>query len=270
MLSKISACLAMAVMPVALAELASLRGSAANESSADVPADVPADVAEFDGVDEMWPGSGVDGHGVLGNVTAVAEKEAAGCPHSDQIMKPSDTCAASENYGCAGCYLYRVCRGRTACVINGYMVVPGEPLRGMEDINGGNAGSYDFLFSVARSRCGSNSCVLITNPIHYRTQHQMHIHYRHYNGGGAALKKRLEAALCGTSGWKYFSECGSAKARLYDSMPGVFSAVAAAYGGGSLADVGITVWFTDACGGGQKTMILASTHCSIEHSISDR
>lgn len=188
----------------------------------------------------------------------------------NSVSDPSQSCASPLNSDSADCYLYHACQGRAACVINGYLVVPGAPLRGMEDINGANAAQWDFLFSVAQGQCGSPSCVIITNPVHHRTQHQMHLHYRQYNDGGAALKSRLEKALCGSSGWRPFSECGSAKARLFDSTPGVFSSVAAAYGGGSLAHVGITVWFTSACGGGLKTMILATTHCSIEHSISAR
>lgn len=192
------------------------------------------------------------------------------CHGSDKVVDASKTCAASENYHCGGCYIYRRCQHYSACHLNGYMIAPGKPLRGMEDIDGSNARSWDYLWSAARSRCGSNSCVLISNPIHFRTQHQMHLHYRHYNGGGAALKKRLESTVCGTSGWQPFNECGNAKAALFDHMPGVFSTVDQAYGGGNMANVGITVWFTSACGGGQKTMILAQTGCSIEHSISAR
>mmetsp|Transcript_25619 Transcript_25619/g.77332 ORF Transcript_25619/g.77332 Transcript_25619/m.77332 type:complete len:286 (+) Transcript_25619:78-935(+) len=168
------------------------------------------------------------------------------------------------------CALYRLCRHRRYCVVNGYMIVPGHSLPGMEAINGHTAGHWDFLWGAARSQCGSDSCVLITNPVGHRTQDQMHIHFRHYNGAGAALKGRLERAVCGKRGWRHFSECGSAKARLFSGMPGVFSTVAHAYGGGSLANVGITVWFTHRCGGGQKTIVLATTHCSIEHTISAR
>lgn len=167
------------------------------------------------------------------------------------------------------CYLFRACHGKHYCVINGYMIVPGRAVSGMESINGGNAGSLDFLMRAARGRCGSSSCVLITNPVGFRTQDQLHIHFRHYNGGGAGLKKRLEKSLCGSHGWKGFNECGSAKARLFSGFPGVFSSVASAYGGGSLANVGISVWFTSACGG-FKTIVLATTHCSIEHSVSSR
>lgn len=194
------------------------------------------------------------------------------CPHSDRVNEPSKTCADSRNYRCDGCYLYRACHSGSWCNLLGYMIVPGTALSGMESINWGTAGSYDYLWSIAKGKCGSTSCVLITNPKHHRTQHQLHIHYRHYNSGGASMKRRLERALCGTSGWRSFSECGSAKARIYDYFPGVFSAAMEAYGGyGDLANVGLSVWFTAACGGySQKTMILATTFCSIEHSISAR
>lgn len=168
------------------------------------------------------------------------------------------------------CALYRMCRHRRYCVVNGYLIVPGRSMPGMEAINSHTAGHWDFLWGAARSQCGSDSCVLITNPVGHRTQDQLHIHFRHYNGGGAALKGRLERAVCGKRGWRHFSECGSAKARLFSGMPGVFSTVAHAYGGGSLANVGITVWFTHRCGGRQKTIVLATTHCSIEHTISAR
>lgn len=167
------------------------------------------------------------------------------------------------------CYISRACHGPRYCVLGNYMIVPGFPCAGMEAINGGNAGKFDYLMGAAKSRCGSTSCVLITNPIHHRTQDQMHIHYRHYNGGGHHLKTQLEHKLCGTHGWQDFHKCGHAKARLYNGFPGVFSAVAGAYGGGSLANVGIAVFFTTKCGG-YKTIILATTHCSIEHSISSR
>jgi len=169
------------------------------------------------------------------------------------------------------CYLYTACQGRSYCVIGGYMIVPGRALAGMESIHGGNAHSLDYLFTAARNRCGDTHCVLITNPIHHRTQDQLHIHYRHYNGGGAALKGALERTLCHKGdGWHYFSKCGPAKARKFNYLPGVFSTVAGAYGGANLANVGITVWFTDACGQGRQTLVLATTHCSIEHAISAR
>ncbi|CAE8597689.1 unnamed protein product [Polarella glacialis] len=183
----------------------------------------------------------------------------------------SSSSALHAEADCRGhCALAHMCHGRSYCVIGGYMIVPGRDVAGMESINGGNAGSFNYLMGAARAHCGSTSCVLITNPVGFRSQDQLHIHFRHCNGGGAAMKHRLEKALCGTSGWHHFSACGGAKAQLFGGFPGVFSAVAGAYGGGSLANVGIAVFFTTACGGGMKTMVLATSHCSIEHSISSR
>jgi len=167
------------------------------------------------------------------------------------------------------CYLYQACRGPAYCQIAGYMIVPGHQVTGMENINGHSAGSFDYLMSAAKDRCSGPSCVLITNPVGHRTQSQFHIHYRHYNEGGAAVKRDLERALCGTSDWTTFWKCGAAKARIYDNYPAVFTEVARAYGGRSLGNIGVSVWFTTACGG-YKTMILATSYCSIEHSISAR
>jgi len=169
--------------------------------------------------------------------------------------------------GTKNCLLYRECQGPAFCVLHGYMIVPGFYAAGMESINAGNAASFDYLMAAAKDKCSSPSCVLITNPAHHRTQDQLHIHYRYMNfWGGRSLKRRLERELCGTWGWQHFSKCGDSKARLYDAFPGVFSEVAEAYPGPNLAHVGITVWFTQACGG-YKTMLLATTHCSIEHGI---
>mmetsp|Transcript_15016 Transcript_15016/g.41147 ORF Transcript_15016/g.41147 Transcript_15016/m.41147 type:complete len:295 (-) Transcript_15016:121-1005(-) len=172
------------------------------------------------------------------------------------------------------CLLYLSCFGRPYCVLGGYMVVPGKPVPGMESINSGNAKSFDYLMSVAHSMCSGTGCVLITNPVHHRTQDQLHIHFRQYNPKGASVKKRLESAVCAKGGWVPFDVgsdgCASGKARVFNFFPGVFSQVAAAYGGGNLANVGISVWSTTECGVGVKTIVLTTTHCSIEHTISER
>lgn len=167
------------------------------------------------------------------------------------------------------CGLYKHCRGRIYCVFGNYMVVPGRPCPGMEAINGGNAHNYDYLFGVARSLCGDPGCVLMTNPVGHRTQDQLHIHFRRFNKMGPSLKARLEDATCNAGGWVPFSPkccgCGHSKARAFRGYPRIFSEVASAFGGHSLASVGISVWF--GCG---KTIVLATTHCSIEHSVSVR
>mmetsp|Transcript_97939 Transcript_97939/g.255539 ORF Transcript_97939/g.255539 Transcript_97939/m.255539 type:complete len:294 (+) Transcript_97939:88-969(+) len=168
------------------------------------------------------------------------------------------------------CSLYKYCRGPRYCVMGGYMIVPGFYAAGMESINRGNAGSFDYLMYAAHDMCGGTSCVLVTNPVGFRTQNELHIHFRHLDNDGPNLKHQLEDTLCGRDGWHYFSKCGAAKARIYSSFPGVFSEVADAYAGNNLGSVGITVWETTACGAGYQTMVLVTTHCSIEHQISNR
>ncbi|CAK9099082.1 Protein ILITYHIA [Durusdinium trenchii] len=162
-------------------------------------------------------------------------------------------------------FLANMCHGVGYCAIGGYMIVAGHgDAHGMESIHGSNAGYYDSMLRAAYNRCASGSCVLITNPVGHRTQSRFHIHYRHFNGGGASLKKRLENQLCGTHGWENFSECGTGKAKFFSGYPAVFREVLGQYGG-HLANVGVTVW-PGSCGHG--VIVLATTHCSIEHSIS--
>lgn len=198
-----------------------------------------------------------------------------GLNHIVSLFAPPDTnCAAHPET--ANCVLYRMCGTPTYCIISGYMVVPGAAVAGMETINGTNAASFDTLMDTARSRCDDPViCVLITNPVGFRTQDQLHIHYQHFNPVGAHLKMTLEQSLCNSTSatWQPvnqpYKQCGNARARLYDAWPRVFSEVALAEGGGSLAHVGITVWTTTACDG-IKTMILLTYSCSIEHNIVDR
>eukprot|EP00913_Durusdinium_trenchii_P023191 g21770.t1 len=66
--------------------------------------------------------------------------------------------------------------------------------------------------------------------------------------------------------WENFSECGTGKAKFFSGYPAVFREVLGQYGG-HLANVGVTVW-PGSCGHG--VIVLATTHCSIEHSISAR
>lgn len=186
---------------------------------------------------------------------------------SNGVQAMADT-NCKEHPGSRNCALFNVCRHRNFCIVGNYMVVPGWPAPGMESINLGNAGRYDPLMYRAHQQCGGIHCVLITNPYGHRTQDQLHIHYKGYNPtAGSALKARLEKSICNTGGWRYFSECGAAKAKVFGHFPRVFSEVAMAFGGGSLKNVGITVWQTEKCGGGVKTIVLAASHCSIEHSI---
>jgi len=166
------------------------------------------------------------------------------------------------------CALYQKCRGRSYCIFGGYMVVPGEATAGMESINSGNAHHYDYLMGIARSHCGSPSCVLLTNPMGHRTQDQLHIHFRHFNGLGPSMHSKLMAATCQADGWVTFRTgccgCGYSRARAFHGFPRVFTEAARAVGG-TLAGFGVSVWF--GCG---KTVVLATSMCSIEHSVSAR
>jgi len=215
--------------------------------------------------DQDWDDAGVAQRGYGTDVADVSSAD--GASTGGAVESPRTYCPAHP--WTSNCYLYKICRGHTYCVVGGYMIVVGAPVAGMESINLANARSFDYLFTLAREHCSDTHCVLITNPNHFRTQDQLHIHFRHYNVGGSYLKHRLERAVCGRSGWQAFTECGGAKARIFQHFPGVFSTVAVAYSG-NLGPVGITVWFTAACGNGIQTIVLATTHCSIEHSISAR
>mmetsp|Transcript_93348 Transcript_93348/g.278718 ORF Transcript_93348/g.278718 Transcript_93348/m.278718 type:complete len:240 (+) Transcript_93348:56-775(+) len=157
------------------------------------------------------------------------------------------------------------CNNGAYCAMGGYLIVAGKAdAVGMETINGGNVGYYDNLMYAAGRRCGGPNCVLITNPMHHRTQSRFHIHYRFYNGAGSSLKHRLEQSVCRGGGWqKGHFPCGG-KAAYFSGFPAVFSQ---AFGAGSLAHAAISVW-PKSCHGG--TIILVSYHCSIEHTISSR
>jgi len=193
--------------------------------------------------------------------------------HKKKLPREVGPGGCQQTPGARECYFYRACRGPRYCVINGYMIVPGFPVAGMENIDGRNAGVFDYLMYEGQKHCGSTSCVLIINPVHHRTQEQMHIHYRTLNYDGHHEQRKLESVLCHSDrGWHKiysFGQCQEGKARLYDYFPAVFSEVANSFGGMNLAHVGVSVWNTNACGG-YKTIVLATTHCSIEHDISRR
>lgn len=165
-------------------------------------------------------------------------------------------------------YLGSMCNGVAYCMSGGYMVVAGESrAHGMENINYGDVSYYDKLGRAALRGCSNSYCVIMTNPVGHRTQDRFHIHYRYYNGGGAHLKSQLEHSVCGRSGWHGFNKCGHAKVRFYEGQPSLFRAALDGHGGG-LAHVGVTA-FPSSCGG-RGTIVLLTSHCSIEHSISSR
>lgn len=228
----------------------------------------PADVLVVNDLPAGWNDTSLLGEGDEGETDVLDEDEDGLDSLNEAATMSGHGCA--DRYNSRRCALYRECRGgQSYCVLGGYMIVPGRAVTGMEDINSGDAGSLDYLMNAAMHHCSGTNCVLMTNPIGHRTQDQLHLHFRYLTKGGPSLHHRLEQALCGTHGWHYFHECGAGKARIYDHFPRVFTEVAHAYGGGSLAHVGISVFFTRACGG-YKTMILATSYCSIEHSISKR
>lgn len=102
--------------------------------------------------------------------------------------------------------------------------MPGSPCAGTEEINGGNAGSYDFLFNVANGQCGDANCVSIVNPIRHRTQEQLHIHFRHYNDVGTVMKSHLEKAVVSYPGVSFAERSRKAHGGVPWQRPEVGSA----------------------------------------------
>jgi len=177
----------------------------------------------------------------------------------------------------SSCFLFRDCvyghhavNGTRYCVYGNYMIVPAFGISGTEGINHDNSQDVDLLMHAAYDHCNSTSCVLMVNPMHHRTQNQLHLHFRHYNGGGAHLKRQIEELACNNSNytteWHHFHKCKDGKVKAYSHFPNVFSEVVEAYGNHSLANKGITV-FPSACGDKNMTLVLGTGHCSIEHSI---
>jgi hypothetical protein len=171
--------------------------------------------------------------------------------------------------GRSSCYLYRACRyshvNSTYCVYGHYMIVPKFPISGTESIDAGNAAGVDHVMRAAHDRCNHTGCVLMVNPAHHRTQDQLHLHFRHYNGYGHHLKSELEHVACNREGWHSFHKCSHGLVQAFDGFPDVFTEVVRAYGNRTLRSTGITV-FPAACGG-NKTIVLGTQHCSLEHSI---
>lgn len=245
---------------------------------------------------------------VAGNVTATTARAAGSdvmlessygtcgcCCHNggDKISNFWATCAAPENRCCHSCGIWNAQQShwgsRGAQIMWGYMVVPSVPVSGMESITRSTAGQFDFLWNVAAAQVGHSSAyALIANPSMSRTQHQLHIHFRRMTSPGQSLRRKLEASLgCSAGVWQnahvHMGGCRYSKARVFSSMPGVFSSVYSLAttralgnlrsnpeGDLTLGTVGISVLFV--CGG--KPLVLATSsgggYCSIEHSISNR
>jgi hypothetical protein len=175
---------------------------------------------------------------------------------ADKVALPSQSCAHPSNYHMEGCFLYRACEAQESdpCLLYGYMVLPKRPTAGLESI-GNDPGAFDVLARKARSLCGS--CILLVNPPGYRTQHQLHLHYRHPRPEGLELTRRLERAVCASPGWRPFSICeGGEAVRLSSLSP--FSKAAERDLGGA----GISV-YPSVCG----ELLLLSRHCTLEHRV---
>jgi len=133
---------------------------------------------------------------------------------------------------------------------------------GVESINAHNAGYYNAGMYAARSHCGGAGCALIVNPPGHRTVQQFHIHFVHYHGYGANLKKRLESEVCGRDGWHSGGfPCGG-RAAYFPGFPAVFSKAMA---GGGLHHASVIAW--PASCGGRGTIVELAYSCSIEHQI---
>jgi len=133
---------------------------------------------------------------------------------------------------------------------------------GVESISWGNVGYYDAGMYAARARCGDAGCALIVNPPGHRTVNQFHIHFVHYHGYGANLKRTLESKVCGRSGWQGGGlPCGG-RAAFFSGFPGVFSK---AMTGGGLHHASVIAW-PSSCGG-RGTIVELAYGCSIEHQI---
>lgn len=133
---------------------------------------------------------------------------------------------------------------------------------GVESITSGNVGYYNAGMYAARARCGGAGCALITNPPGHRSVNQFHIHFVHFHGYGASLKRRLESRVCGRSGWHGGGlPCGG-RAAYFPGFPGVFRAAMAA---GGIHHASVIAW-PAACGG-RGTIVEMAYGCSIEHQI---
>jgi len=209
--------------------------------------------------------------------------------NEDAVTVYAASCGSPRNRCCGACGMWNNMDHRIpGCqVVHGYLVVPSDPLVGMEAITGGTAPHYDFLWREAADRAGrAEGYVLLVNPSMSRTQHQMHVFFKWLNQPGLQMRDQLvELTSCDSSSadWQdahALGLCTFARARVFDELPAVFSEVWAEAmrktlgpllknpnGVNTLSTVGITVVF--ACGG--KAIVLATSsgggYCSLEHSI---
>lgn len=208
--------------------------------------------------------------------------------NEDAVTDYSATCGSPRNRCCGACGMWNnMDHTRPGSqIVHGYLVVPSDPLVGMESITAGTASHYDFLWREAADHAiRRESYVLMVNPSVSRTQHQMHVFFRGLNAHGLQMRDQLaELTGCDSpAGWRdarSLGLCTFARARVYDELPAVFTEVwaeamrstlgplfANPNGAKTLSTVGVTVVF--ACHG--KTIVLATSngggYCSLEHSI---
>jgi len=238
----------------------------------------------FDGGHSSSSSHGSGGHGQCGC-----------CCHGTTAKYSEfwETCAAPANACCGSCSVWRHedHNRHGAQTAYGYMIVPSDPVSGMESITASTAGKYDYLWQAAAAKVQGHAdrYALIANPYTARTQNQLHIHFKPLNGQGFSLRKQLEQATgCQTGGWhpvwdmdNRLGNCFTSRAQLFGSLPTVFSNVYSLAASGALGallqnpsgqatlgTVGIAVLHI--CSG--RPVVLATSSgqevpCSIEHII---
>lgn len=167
----------------------------------------------------------------------------------------------------------------------GEKVCPRKPISGLEGITATTASAFDAVFSCAvRKEHYSSDFTHTVNPWKARTQHHLHVLVKPLDARGKNVQKMLETITeCKVDGqWEraHLHLCPYTYARLYNSLPGVFSEVHRFALSGSmgylvpnpqgeptLASVGITVLYI--CSGRPVIVVHGDGHggCSVEHKI---
>ncbi|CAK0909249.1 unnamed protein product, partial [Prorocentrum cordatum] len=90
--------------------------------------------------------------------------------NEDAVTVYAASCGSPRNRCCGACGMWNNMDHRIpGCqVVHGYLVVPSDPLVGMEAITGGTAPHYDFLWREAADRAGrAEGYVLLVNPFSF-------------------------------------------------------------------------------------------------------
>lgn len=217
------------------------------------------------------------------------------CPcaiHEEKIADVWKTCATRVNSRCKACGIWGALHTAGShgggCHGVGYVgekVVPTAPLGGVEGITASTASAFDDVFSCAvKKQHYSADFTHTVNPWKARTQHHLHVLVKPLDSRGKHVQEMLEKITGCTvdNEWKraHVHLCHYSWARLYSSMPKVFSDVYELASQGSLgtlvsnpdgeptlATVGISVLYI--CNG--KPVVLAhgdgAGGCSIEHQV---